>query len=108
MTSLDIVKKELISILNMYPKGISIDKLKKEYKANIGTQIPYGEFGYQNIIDLLKDDLKENVSVEMIASEWVCIPLGSANTKHMLDIIHNQNPAKIKGRHSANVDYLKM
>lgn len=108
MTSLDIVKKELISILNMYPKGISIDKLKKEYKANIGTNIPFGEFGYRNVIDLLKDDLKENVSVEIIGSEWVCIPLGSANTKHILQMNHDQNPAKTRSKHSAPVDYIKM
>lgn len=105
MTDFDTVKKELLSILNMYPRGIAIDKLKKEYKENVGTHIPHGKFGYQSIINLLKDELKQNVSVEMVGPEWVCIPLGSKNTQHILDMNKNQNPAKNKKQNGVN--YIK-
>lgn len=89
---LDLVRKVIISLVNIEPDGIPTDKLNCEFKKQEGYNIPFAALGYGNLLDFLKNELKANVRVSEVCDRFVIHPIANENSGHILKL--RQDPKK--------------
>lgn len=83
---LESVKKSLISTLNLNPKGILADKINREYKSNVGQDIPFSTFGYPNLLKFLEEELNGRIRIENCGWDIMLYPVGTENSGHILKL----------------------
>lgn len=96
MDDLSDIRKGIISILNMYPKGIAQDDLKKDYKGIIGGDIPFKKFGYASIKSFLESELPENVRIVDSAFNTMYYLVKTARSGHIANAV--EETARLNNR----------
>lgn len=99
MADLSVVKKEIISLINIYPGGIAADKFNHEYESLVGKGIPFGDFLYSSLLAFLGEELKDNIKIENSGMNVILYPLASEKSAHILKFTEGQNISK-KAKHS--------
>lgn len=96
MADLKTVKKIIISLFNMHPRGISQDELMKQYRLTEGQCIPYATFGYSTLNLFLKNELMENVRIVDSGFNVMLYPIANTTSGHVVDLILQQDNPKIR------------
>lgn len=88
---LDSVKKALISILNLNPKGILADKINQQFKSHVGSNIPWDSYCYPSLLTFLEEELKGNIRIDN-ENGWniMLYPIGTGNSAHILKFKENE------------------
>ncbi|XP_041635102.1 tudor domain-containing protein 7B isoform X2 [Cheilinus undulatus] len=98
MADVELVKKMLRAILQANKGGVSLSRLKSEYKELTGELIPHKQMGH-NHLDAMLASMPSLVRVERNSSgETVCFASGAGETTHVAKIVARQRSAKKTGR----------
>lgn len=86
------VKKILISILNLEPGGIYVDKIDGEFQKIGGCRIPYSTFGYHNLLSFLKNELNNDIRMDD-SNSWnmKLYPIPNDKSGHIVKLKTNEN-----------------
>lgn len=88
----DEVKKLLIAILNLKPNGIYADDIKKEFKREAGSNIPFGGFGYDTLLEFLENELNDNIRIDKgNRLNFVVYPIATKKSGHILKLKSNED-----------------
>lgn len=87
---LEEVKKVVISLANVYPEGISLDRLNQQYQKQEGCSIPFTSFGYLSLLCFLESELGQKITI--INEGFGCCmvyPKASEKSGHILELTKN-------------------
>lgn len=84
---LPLVKKIIISILNINPDGIYADKIDAEFQKAEGCKIPWSQFGYTSLLTFLKNELANEIQIDD-SNSWniMLYPIANARSGHILKL----------------------
>uniref|UniRef100_UPI0037E76609 tudor domain-containing protein 7B n=1 Tax=Semicossyphus pulcher TaxID=241346 RepID=UPI0037E76609 len=104
MADLELVKKMLRAVLQANKGGVSLSRLKSEYKELTGEQIPHKQMGH-NHLDTLLSSMPSLVRMERNSSgETVCFASVADETTHLAKVMARQRSSKKTGRpHLVNI-----
>lgn len=100
------VKKIIISLANLNPKGIFADQLNTDYQKREGMQIPFDQFGYSSLLVFLQHELQQNQQIKMVDEgfgSYVIYPIANARSGHVLEFTKNQLTAETKKKQYGRV-----
>lgn len=90
MTELSVIKKTIISILNLYPRGVPQDDLKKSFRELIGNEIPFEDFCYGSLKSFMESEISENVRINETPFEVIYYPVANKRSGHIAHAVRNQ------------------
>ncbi|KAL1431286.1 hypothetical protein MTO96_014310 [Rhipicephalus appendiculatus] len=94
----DEVETILSSILASQKDGLPLQSLDDEYRANVGTSIPYQELGYDTLVELL-ESVPQVVSLQRAPDgEIVARAAYNALTAHVTKMVAEQKPGPVRAR----------
>ncbi|XP_031630401.1 uncharacterized protein LOC116345291 [Contarinia nasturtii] len=91
MADLSMVKKIIISLMNLHPNGVAADKLDKQYKYQEGHLIPFADYSYLSLCSFLQEELGNNIKIVQEGFETMLYPIATANSAHVMKLISHQN-----------------
>lgn len=86
MSDLSEVKKILISLINLYPKGRAADKFNADYRESEGKAIPFAEYSYVSLLQFLDAELKDNIRIENRGMDICLFPIANTRSGHVLTL----------------------
>lgn len=105
MVDFESVKNVIIAIVNLFPNGLAADMLNQEYRREEGDGIPFGRFGFRNLLTFIESELKKNIRIEhsFATNEVILYPIASEKSAHIVQLkLEEKNQKKQFNKPSAH------
>lgn len=86
MANLDELKSHIVSIMNLYPKGVKVGHFIDNFEKMIGQRIPYKDFGYGSLSYFLKREMEDVVKFVQEEKRKMLYPIPTEKSRHILDM----------------------